>query len=97
MPYSGSLVFAHHARKLYASFVVLAIAGFLVVVFGSNPVANLGALIVLIYLLWIGYAVTCPRCRLRLIFHAMSTQPVGSWFHWLLKETQCPRCRYPQP
>ena len=52
-------------------------------------IASFGALLILI---GAALAVTCPACRLSLVWYALSKQQHTSWILWLLDVTNCPRC-----
>ena len=42
-----------------------------------------------------GYgACRCPNCKLRLVWWAASTKPIGTVFPTILQLEECPRCRY---
>jgi hypothetical protein len=87
-----------HRRSLGVFLSVVAIGGVvsLAAMLGPSYVSatagNVGALAVLISLAWAGYSVTCPECDLRLLHHAMKTQPASRWLHWVLNASECPKC-----
>lgn len=42
--------------------------------------------------LWAGFAVRCPKCDLKLFWHALRKEGFFSWFAWLLQVEDCPHC-----
>ena len=42
-------------------------------------------------------SVRCPNCRLKLVWHAMSTNSANDWLRWLLNAKSCPVCGYHPP
>ena len=62
--------------------------------FISATAVLIGFLIIGVSLLWAGYAVDCPKCHLRLMFHAMSKESASGWLGWVLLCSKCPRCGY---
>ncbi len=42
-------------------------------------------------------AIRCPRCRYKVLWHAVAKVGVAGWLVFLVKSETCPRCRYPQP
>ena len=98
----GKLI-SSQSWKLWLGFGVLAIAGvFLFVPLQQSlviegfawPTKLLGTGIGLIAFLWLTLAVVCPRCKLRLFWHAVSTKHTSNWLGWLLDASSCPRCGY---
>ena len=89
-----------HMRSLSVLLGVVAIGGVVSVAASLAPshinatVGNVSALVALVAIAWAGYVVTCPRCHLRLLHHAMTTQPASSWLAWVLNVPQCPKCGY---
>ena len=100
MSLDSSLAWSYHSTKLSAGFGVVVVAGvaFLAGLVSSDPrldlVGSIGAVVVLFALLLLGYTVTCPACRLRLLFHSMSTQSAGNWVHHAVYTASCPRCGF---
>lgn len=43
---------------------------------------------------WAGVAILCPKCRLKLAWHAFREHGFFSWFAWLLQADSCPKCDY---
>lgn len=43
---------------------------------------------------WTGQNLTCPKCHLKLFYHAFRKQGFFSWFSWLLLLEQCPQCSH---
>jgi hypothetical protein len=43
---------------------------------------------------WAGQSITCPKCQLKLLYHAIRNQKFLNWFSWLLEQETCPRCGY---
>ena len=41
---------------------------------------------------WAGQNVTCPKCQLKLFYHAFRHQKFLHWFAWLLQLEACPKC-----
>ena len=39
----------------------------------------------------------CPACRLRWVYHIVSTVDAGSWLPQVLAADRCPRCGFPDP
>ena len=89
-----------HTRSLRVLFGAVAIGGVAFVAATLAPshvsatAGNVGALVALMALAWAGYAVTCPQCHLRLLHHAMTTQPASRWLDWILNVPECPKCGY---
>jgi hypothetical protein len=44
--------------------------------------------------LWAGGAVKCPKCELKIFWHAIKKEGFLSWFAWLLQVESCPQCGY---
>jgi DNA-directed RNA polymerase subunit RPC12/RpoP len=40
------------------------------------------------------FGASCPRCRSRLVWKAMSERGIGNWLSWLRRLQQCPTCDY---
>jgi len=104
MKNSNSLLMAYHKRKVRVTLWVVNVSGLAAVVFALSSASNASlcgnvfALVVLLDLLWLGYAATCPKCNLRILFQAMSSQSAGQWLHWSLQASECPRCGHmPEP
>jgi DNA-directed RNA polymerase subunit RPC12/RpoP len=38
--------------------------------------------------------VRCPRCSLKVIWHAVSKKDHREWFKWLMTIERCPECGY---
>ena len=95
-----SLLWSVHATKIWTALAVTSLAG--IIWIGSlwvpgetaSVVGNVAALAVLVTLFCLGRSATCPACNLRVIFHGMRSQRVGSWLHWALEAQECPRCGY---
>lgn len=43
---------------------------------------------------WSGQTIVCPKCHLKLFYHAFRKQGFLRWFSWLLEQEQCPGCGY---
>lgn len=41
---------------------------------------------------WACLFITCPHCKLKLFFFALTKKGLGSWFAWLTEEDKCPQC-----
>lgn len=39
-------------------------------------------------------SIRCPRCQLKVLWHAMRTQPALGWLAWLNGLEACPSCGY---
>ncbi len=98
MKNSNSLLATYYKRKVRAALCVVGVGGIVAVTFAFSSASNsalygnISALVALLALLWLGYAVTCPKCNLRILFHAMTSQSAGQWLHWSLQVPECPRC-----
>jgi len=44
--------------------------------------------------LWAGHAIRCPKCHLKIFYHAIRKQGFLTWFAWLLQAESCPQCGY---
>ena len=44
--------------------------------------------------IWAGQSVACPKCALKLFYHAFRHQGFFRWFSWLLEQETCPKCGY---
>jgi hypothetical protein len=95
-----SLAQSFHARKIRIGLGLILVAG---IVFAAGVVSqdariefagNIAALVVLMVLLWLGFSVICPSCKLRLLFHAMKTHSVGEWLGHAIYDRSCPRCGF---
>ena len=60
----------------------------------TMKVVLLSTFVGLFALLFPCVALRCPRCKLKLLWRAVSTQPSGSWLLWLLSLQRCPECRH---
>lgn len=90
--------------KLFLFLAVMALGaavtllqGFLYAPLGKAPVQQLvlGALAAIVgTLLWACLDLVCPRCRLKLLWHAVAKVGFASWFAWLLTTETCPGCGY---
>jgi hypothetical protein len=60
---------------------------FALVVLCAN-LANVGAFV------WMVQSIRCPRCRLRLFWHALSSKEHPSGLRWFSSFEECPSCRY---
>jgi len=57
-------------------------------------VVDLGAVFIFLFsLLGAVFSIKCPKCRLGLVWYAMSKKDVGAWLEWLLNIKKCPRCK----
>lgn len=98
MSRDSSLAWSYHSAKLWVGLGVVLVAGiaFILSFVSSEPgfelAGSIGAVVLLLALLVLGYTVTCPRCQLRLLFHSMRTQGLGNWVGYALYEKRCPRC-----
>ena len=43
-----------------------------------------------------GLSIVCPKCELKLFFHAFRERGFFSWFSWVLEMESCPRCGHPE-
>ena len=41
---------------------------------------------------WAAAFITCPNCTLKLFWHALTKEGLGSWFGWLINQEECPKC-----
>jgi hypothetical protein len=55
-------------------------------------VAGMGLIVV--GFVWTGIAVKCPKCQLKIFWHAITKEGFFSWFSWLLQVEACPHCGY---
>jgi endogenous inhibitor of DNA gyrase (YacG/DUF329 family) len=42
---------------------------------------------------WASWAVECPTCKDKLLWHAVTRQSSGFWLHWLIGLASCPYCQ----
>ena len=95
----GTLVWLQR-RKMRIFFVATAVgavpwlAHFVAPQFISVTAVLIGFVVVAVSLLWAGFAVNCPKCHLKLIFHAMTKESASGWLGWVLLCSKCPRCGY---
>ncbi len=100
MAQQASLALSLHATKfrvcigIAMSAAILMVAGVLTEDTRIDFAANVAMLAALLGLLWLGYRVTCPGCRLRLLFHAMTTHRADRWLNNALGDSACPRCGF---
>ena len=100
MKNTNSLLTTYHTRKVRAVLCVVGVCGIAPVAFAFSSASNAcmygnaAALVALLGMLWLGYVVACPKCNLRILFHAMSSQSVGNWLHWSVHVVECPRCHH---
>ena len=96
----GAALVRAHMRAIAVLLGVVAIGGIVSLAASLFPLyvdrtaGNIGALVALVSLAWVGCVVTCPQCHLRLLRHAMTTQPASSWLAWVLNVVECPKCGY---
>lgn len=43
---------------------------------------------------WAGQNVTCPKCRVKLLYHAFRHHGFFRWLSWLVEQDVCPKCGY---
>jgi hypothetical protein len=43
-------------------------------------------------LAWTAAFITCPNCKLKLFWHALTKEGLWSWFDWLINQEECPQC-----
>jgi len=95
-----SLAQSFHARKIRIGLGLILIAG---IAFVAGVVSQdarvkmagyIAALVLLMVLLWLGFAVICPSCKLRLLFHAMKTYGASEWLAHAIYDRSCPRCGF---
>lgn len=41
---------------------------------------------------WAYNFIKCPNCELKIFWHAIRKEGLGSWFAWLLNLEECPHC-----
>jgi hypothetical protein len=41
---------------------------------------------------WAANFIICPNCKLKLFWHALTKEGLGTWFAWLISEEKCPQC-----
>jgi DNA-directed RNA polymerase subunit RPC12/RpoP len=70
------------------------IASIVATAYITGWMGNIGALLCVIALAALGYDVRCPRCKTKIIFHSMGTQPPMSWLGTALRQPGCPTCGY---
>jgi hypothetical protein len=56
------------------------------------PIVVSGMLLVIGGFAWAANFITCPNCKLKLFWHAITKEGLGSWFAWLISEEECPQC-----
>lgn len=59
-------------------------------------VAAAGGLALPLGVYWSASGTICPRCRLNLLWHAMTRAKDADWFSWVIDARSCPRCGYPE-
>ncbi len=58
---------------------------------------NAGLAIAAVVWAWQAFSIRCPRCRLRLVLHAIQTSSVLSWNKRTPEMQRCPSCGYAGP
>lgn len=51
-----------------------------------------GMLLVTGVFAWAYIFITCPNCKLKIFWHAITKEGLGSWFPWLINQEECPQC-----
>lgn len=41
---------------------------------------------------WAYSAITCPECKLKLLWYSLTKEGLGTWFTWLINLEKCPQC-----
>jgi len=41
---------------------------------------------------WAGQNVTCPKCQVKLLYHAFRHHGFFRWLSWLIEQESCPKC-----
>jgi len=44
--------------------------------------------------IWAGQNVTCPKCQVKLLYHAFRHHGFFRWLSWLIEQEVCPKCGY---
>jgi DNA-directed RNA polymerase subunit RPC12/RpoP len=55
---------------------------------------GVGALVALVGGAWLALAIRCPKCRLKLFWHAVTKKGLNEWSPWLHDVKVCPQCGY---
>jgi phage FluMu protein Com len=51
-----------------------------------------GMLLVIGAFVWAYSAITCPECKLKLLWYSITKEGLGTWFTWLTHLEICPQC-----
>lgn len=51
-----------------------------------------GMLLVIGAFAWAYSAITCPECKLKLLWYSLTKEGLGTWFTWLIHLEKCPQC-----
>jgi hypothetical protein len=88
--------------KLYVFGAAMAIGGgltlfqsFLAGQFGkeyTSTIALSGMALVAGGIAWAAVFITCPNCKVKLFWHALTKKGLGGWFGWLINQEECPHC-----
>ena len=62
----------------------------------AMQIAVAGMVLVVASFVWAGLAIRCPKCDLKIFFHALTKEGFFSWFAWLLQTESCPKCGHPE-
>jgi hypothetical protein len=90
--------------KIVISMTPIAICG-LIVIFQSYLYEPIGedltmsivlssTILGMVFFIWGCLFIRCPKCKLRLFWHAVTKQDSGVWVTWLFSFVECPRCQY---
>lgn len=91
---------SRQAWKIRLALGVICVGAFLWIASLATPryvselLGNLGALVALLALACVSYAVKCPKCQSRVIFHAMTTATPMTWMQTALRSPCCPKCGF---
>ena len=58
----------------------------------AMKIAVAGMALVIGSFIWAGLNIRCPKCQLKVFFHALRHKGFLSWFAWLLQAEDCPQC-----
>lgn len=51
-----------------------------------------GMILVIGVFAWAYASITCPNCKLKLFWHSITKEGLGTWFTWLVNLETCPHC-----
>ncbi|HXQ39584.1 MAG TPA: hypothetical protein VN843_36635 [Anaerolineales bacterium] len=90
--------------KFYLFALGLPLAGFVSFTVGLNGIGQHNVNLAIFFILFglslslLGFviavlSVRCPKCRTRLLWHAVTKQSFETWFSWLMTSETCPVCK----